>query len=256
MPAVNLISNVPPFASAEEHATIIGSTPNSFTEIPAVLKHKEENVSVTFEPPLEGFASAAVQGTLYVLTSVLAFMPTSGHGFQIEYPAITLHAVSRGDSGPSIYCQLDETIGGISAVPNNGAILPDGEENEQEDSDMRELTIVPQTPSSLESIFEALSHCASLHPDPLDSEDELGGEGDADAFVDSSNFETFNGDEAQELSEVGRAALEYMESIIDDPRNLVPQTLGEDEEKDALDDAEELDQPNDVPPSLEETHKD
>jgi nucleotide-sensitive chloride channel 1A len=50
----------------------------------------------------------------------------------------------------------------------------------------------------VEIIFEALSQCASLHPDP---EEEDGG---GDAFLDESAFETFDGSEDQELSEVGR----------------------------------------------------
>ena len=44
-----------------------------------------------------------------------------------------------------------------------------------------------------------MSSCAALHPDP---EDEV--DGNDDAFVDSSNFEVFNGNPDQELSEVGR----------------------------------------------------
>jgi len=55
---------------------------------------------------------------------------------------------------------------------------------------------------SVEAIFEALSRCASLHPDPQESGDRW--EDDDDAFVDESAFETFNGDEDQVLSEVGR----------------------------------------------------
>lgn len=54
---------------------------------------------------------------------------------------------------------------------------------------------------SVEPIFEALSLCAALHPDPQGSEDDMD-----DAFVDAEGggFETFTGDETQELSEVGR----------------------------------------------------
>lgn len=62
-------------------------------------------------------------------------MSTSGRGFQIPYPAITLHAVSRADSGPSIYCQLDDSVGAPDD-PTDDTI------------DMRELTIVPQNQSS------------------------------------------------------------------------------------------------------------
>ena len=60
----------------------------------------------------------------------------------------------------------------------------------------------------MDRIFEALSYCASLHPDPQGSDDEDGdedGDGD-DAFIDfdTTAFEVFTGDEGEELSEVGR----------------------------------------------------
>ena len=57
---------------------------------------------------------------------------------------------------------------------------------------------------SVEAIFEALSQCAALHPDPKDD--------DEDAFVDlnGSTFETFNGDENEELSEVGRVRSDFI----------------------------------------------
>jgi len=216
MPAVNLISTLPNFTSQDEHTTIVGSTPNSFTDIPPVLRHKEENVSVVLEPELEGFSNT--DGTLYVLTSVLAFMSTTGVGFQIEYPAITLHAVSRGEPGPSIYCQLDESFGQVNGGPSA---------SEDEYSEMRELTIIPKNSDTLEAIFEALSQCASLHPDPHGEEDDLD-----DAFLDvnsTTTFETFTGDENEELSEVGRAAFAHLNSIIDDPHNLLPQSDGEDD---------------------------
>ena len=67
-------------------------------------------------------------------------MADTGRGFQIEYPTITLHAVSRGERGPSIYCQLDENTGEQNAVAVG--------EDEGGDSEMRELTIVPQNPTS------------------------------------------------------------------------------------------------------------
>lgn len=59
----------------------------------------------------------------------------------------------------------------------------------------------------MEPIFEALSHCASLHPDNDGEEDELD-----DAFIDPSaaDFETFNGNEDEELSEVGRVRSDFL----------------------------------------------
>ena len=61
--------------------------------------------------------------------------------------------------------------------------------------------------SVVEAIFEALSHCASLHPDPQDMEDDMD-----DAFIDANEgtFETFTGDEEQELSEVGRVRSNFV----------------------------------------------
>ncbi|KAI0636173.1 regulator of volume decrease after cellular swelling-domain-containing protein [Trametes polyzona] len=199
--AIVLIDAFPKFISPEEHRTLVASTPASFADIPPVLRHKEENVSVTLDPPLDTFtAEDAANGALYVIESHLVFMSATGRGFQVEYPSITLHAISRGEKGPSIYCQLDDT-----PHPNeNGQPEP---ENEEDLADMRELTILPKDSSALEPIFEALSLCASLHPDP-GADDEM--DDDDDAFVDPGEFETFNGDADQELSEVGRVRSDFL----------------------------------------------
>ncbi|KAF4613912.1 hypothetical protein D9613_007854 [Agrocybe pediades] len=218
MPSVTLINALPKFVTPEEHATLVASTPESFKDIPPVVRHVEEDVTITLDPPLEN-NTGPIHGTLYILTSVLVFMSSNGVGFQVEYRAITLHAVSRGESGPSLYCQLDESYGTENAA---------SADNDDDYTDMRELTIVPANPDSLEKIFEALSQCASLHPDPNDEEDEFD---DAVVDVDPSTFETFNGDEGEELSEVGRAALEYLESIIYDPHNLRPEDHDEQDEE-------------------------
>jgi chloride channel, nucleotide-sensitive, 1A len=70
--------------------------------------------------------------------SVLAFVSVTGRAFQVQYPAITLHAISRADSGPSIYCQLDDTFGAANGVATAGQ-----EEGEEADVPMSELIIVP-----------------------------------------------------------------------------------------------------------------
>lgn len=61
----------------------------------------------------------------------------------------------------------------------------------------------------MESIFEALSVCASLHPDPAD-EDDMDDDNDAFIDADDSVFETFNGTEGEELSEVGRVRSNFL----------------------------------------------
>ena len=59
----------------------------------------------------------------------------------------------------------------------------------------------------MEAIFEALSLCASLHPDPAGENDM---DDDDDAFIDADAFETFTGDHDQELSEVGRVRSDFI----------------------------------------------
>ncbi|RPD75039.1 hypothetical protein L226DRAFT_534629 [Lentinus tigrinus ALCF2SS1-7] len=195
---ISLVSSLPTHISPEEHKTLSASTPASFADIPPVLRHQEPNVSVTLEPPLEGFsAEDGANGTLYVIESVLVFISATGKGFQVDYPSITLHAISRAEAGPSIYCQLDEP-------PTVDATAADEEEDA---ANMRELVIVPKDSSALEPIFEGLSLCASLHPDP-NEEDEM--DDDDDAFVDAGEFETFNGDTDQELSEVGKVRSDFL----------------------------------------------
>ncbi|KAI0090183.1 regulator of volume decrease after cellular swelling-domain-containing protein [Irpex rosettiformis] len=201
MAPILIIDEIPKFISPEEHRTLIASTPASFSDIPPVLRHQEEDVSITLDPPLEGFSTEECsKGTLYVIESVLVYKAASGRGIQIEYPSITLHAISRAESGPSIYCQLDES-----------AATPDANGDEGETTEMRELTIIPKEVAALELIFEALSVCAALHPDPADADDM--DDDDDDAFIDAdenSPFETFTGAEGEELSEVGRVRSNFV----------------------------------------------
>lgn len=156
-----LISSLPVYVSPDEHRNIVASTPASFTDLPAVLRHKQENVSVTIDPPLNAFAAEdCANGTLYITersfqtdrltfrslrlilgsVSVLAFMSTTGCGFQVEYPSITLHAISRAASGPSIYCQLDENV----------ATVNERQADDDVAGEMSELVIIPKDSSARE----------------------------------------------------------------------------------------------------------
>lgn len=64
---------------------------------------------------------------------------------------------------------------------------------------------------AVDPIFEALSICAALHPDPNISEDE--DINDTDAFIDSAGFEVFTGNEDQELSDVGRVRSDFINDV-------------------------------------------
>ncbi|KAF5391267.1 hypothetical protein D9757_001987 [Collybiopsis confluens] len=215
--AATLIDCIPKFSSPEEHKALVGSTPASFNDIPPVLRHKEESVSVTLVPSLDGLTEEdAKEGTLYVLESVLVFMSRTGKGFQIEYPSITLHAVSRRDASPSIYCQLDESSAKalkmlVDTADQAGGNVEDEDENNEDELDMRELNVIPKNIDALEPIFDALSLCAALHPDPPGSDDD---ENDFDeAFIDApGDFEVFAGTKEEELSEAGKVRDDFMNS--------------------------------------------
>lgn len=69
MPTVSLISAVPSYVTKEENDSLSASTPSSFSDLPPILAHLEKNVSVTLDPPVEGFsAEDAAHGTLYVIS--------------------------------------------------------------------------------------------------------------------------------------------------------------------------------------------
>lgn len=67
MAPVAFISSPPRSISPAEHRQLVASTPVSFNDIPPVLRHKEESVAITLDPPLEGFsAEDCGKGILYV----------------------------------------------------------------------------------------------------------------------------------------------------------------------------------------------
>lgn len=65
--SVILISSPPKTISPAEHQNLIQSTPASFSDIPAVLRSKTDDVSIEFDPPTEGLSTEELsKGTLYI----------------------------------------------------------------------------------------------------------------------------------------------------------------------------------------------
>jgi hypothetical protein len=82
MPAATFIDAIPNHISVEEHRTLTGSTPASFSDIPPVLRQKIDNVRVAFDPPLDGFAPEdGALGTLYIIERF----------FLLQIPYATFH---------------------------------------------------------------------------------------------------------------------------------------------------------------------
>lgn len=54
--------------TVEEHTDLIASTPSSFADIPSVLRRKEQNIRLVFDPPVTDFSEQELSaGTLYVI---------------------------------------------------------------------------------------------------------------------------------------------------------------------------------------------
>ncbi|KAI0881083.1 regulator of volume decrease after cellular swelling-domain-containing protein [Annulohypoxylon maeteangense] len=132
------------------------------------------------------------------------FSHRTGTGIEIPYPAITLHAVKnfRHVEKPDdasfkftgVYMQID---------------FPGSDEQDEEGSDPIELTLIPfkalpEGQSSTETpvidpvnnerataLFNQLSACSNLHPDPQDEEDDAmeGDGGDFDSIIFEGNVE-------------------------------------------------------------------
>ena len=95
-------------------------------------------------------------GTLIVHNSALAWAPTKdGSGWQVPYPSIVLHAVSNDASlaggSTCLMCHLDE-----AAEPEGG-----------EPSPTVLLVPAPSSAASATAMFDAVSACASLHPEEV-----------------------------------------------------------------------------------------
>ncbi|TID22667.1 regulator of volume decrease after cellular swelling-domain-containing protein [Venturia nashicola] len=95
------------------------------------------------------------------------FSPATGKGISIPYPSIGIHALGSYESKAAIILQLN---------------LHDADTvNSDDDFETLDLNLIPtesptsngtdETPNPAKSIFEALSACADLHPDPASDEE-------------------------------------------------------------------------------------
>lgn len=131
-----------------------------------------------FPPPTEGikhqqpFTVAIVnnrevgKGTLFIAESRLAWVNSStGQGFSVEYPNISMHAISRDLQAyeqECLYLMLDVKLEEV--VSDDTA-----NDDDSDGSNMTEMRFVPDDKGMLDAMFHALNECQVLHPDPNDS---------------------------------------------------------------------------------------
>ncbi|XP_063967082.1 methylosome subunit pICln-like [Lytechinus pictus] len=157
------------------------------------------------------------KGTLYIAESHVSWINPSGQGFNVPYRAITVHAISRDLSSfphECLYLMIDsDVMTELRDVPGQGGDAPQDDNSddgfqEEEGNEVREIRLVPQDKTVLQSMFDAMSECQALHPDPDDDGD------DANAFVQCDDEEEEEEEEEGEEGEEGEDPAIGVELII------------------------------------------
>lgn len=174
-------------------------------------RHIQKDTALLISPPLAGH-EGPIFGDLSVCEDQVYFYSESANsGIAVEYPDIIIHAISRQQGQPNIYCQLDAGL----FFPNQ--VLP--EDEEERDETVTELRLIPRDGGALEGIYMAMSECAALHPD-----EEFMAEQEA---YDDEEFYADPSDEA-ELNEMQQAALAHLESVFEQPNGHKYEDIEED----------------------------
>ncbi|XP_072750189.1 methylosome subunit pICln [Anoplolepis gracilipes] len=194
------------------------------------IRHEEPNTTLYINDREVG------KGTFYVTESVLSWMDNdTQQGFSLEYPHISLHAISR-ELRPRqyLYVMVDTKVDlpdmPLTLSPENISENKD-DENEDDvdenevDVDMTEMQFVPDNTNNLELMFQAMNACQALHPDPQDSfsdddiyedaeeerEYEEIGAGDAPCILPEQMGTNYTGTETEEAMDIEAGQFEDAE---------------------------------------------
>ncbi|CAK7315139.1 methylosome subunit pICln isoform X2 [Vulpes vulpes] len=141
-------------------------------------------------------------GTLYIAESRLSWLDGSGLGFSLEYPTISLHAVSRDLNAyprEHLYVMVNAKFGEESKE----SVAEEEEDSDDDVEPIAEFRFVPSDKSALEAMFTAMCECQALHPDPEDedSDDYDGEEYDVEAHAEGqATLERLEGMLSQSVS--------------------------------------------------------
>ncbi|XP_030648159.1 methylosome subunit pICln-like [Chanos chanos] len=156
----------------------------------------------TVSPPSEGVRHEQAEttavldgkglgsGTLCVAETRVSWFDGSGFGFDLEYPSISLHAISRDLSSypkEHLYVVVSSRRKDFEKEEDKeeGEDETSSDEEEEEDDDddgddgsgpITEIRFVPNDKASLETLFSAILECQALHPDPDDSDSDFDGD--------------------------------------------------------------------------------
>nr|XP_039322581.1 methylosome subunit pICln-like isoform X3 [Saimiri boliviensis boliviensis] len=121
------------------------------------------------QPDTEAVLKGLGTGTLYIAESRLSWLDGSGLGFSLEYPTISLHALSRDRSdylGEHLYVMVNAKF----EEESKDSVADEEEEDSDDVEPITEFRFVPSDKSALEAMFTAMCECQALHPDPEDED--------------------------------------------------------------------------------------
>lgn len=111
------------------------------------------------------------QGCLFVAESCVAWLSDNGQGFTMNYPDISLHAISKDQNAfpkPCLYVMFDGKLDKESGDKES----EDEEEERDPMPEVTEIRFIPDDANCLESLYSAMCECQALHPDENDSASE------------------------------------------------------------------------------------
>ncbi|KAK0658708.1 regulator of volume decrease after cellular swelling-domain-containing protein [Cercophora samala] len=128
------------------------------------------------------------------------FSPAAESGVTIPYHQISIHAIQKIGDFSSVYLQLELAEGGseedfdtveLTLIPVPREQKEEGEEEEEEE----EVTVGDRKPKTeTEKLFEAISECSNLNPDPRgDGEEDEEDEDGAQIIFEGEAVEGFSG---------------------------------------------------------------
>ncbi|XP_008203737.1 methylosome subunit pICln [Nasonia vitripennis] len=206
------------------------------------IRHEEQQTTLYINDREVG------KGTLYITESLLSWVNNdTRQGFSLEYPHISLHAISRDEQvhprqclyvmvdakvdfpdSPTLQSNNDSNESNNTNEKNNDDNDDDSDDDDS-DAPITEMRFAPDNTNSLDAMFQAMNECQALHPDPQDSfsdaeediyedaeEDDFeyyeAGAGDAPYIIPAEEVgASHNGTEAEEAMEVEAGQFEDAE---------------------------------------------
>ncbi|XP_066555422.1 methylosome subunit pICln [Amia ocellicauda] len=187
------------------------------------VRHQQAETTVVLDG--KGLGS----GTLFVAETRLSWFDGSGMGFSLEYPSISLHAISRDLSAypqehlyVMVNAKLDDEEAKESEMEEKASAAEEEEDDDSDDDSdpITEIRFVPSDKAALEPMFSAMCECQALHPDPEDDDSDNDFEGEEydveeaeQGQVDLPTFYTYE-EGLSHLTVEGQATLERLEGML------------------------------------------